>query len=282
MVNSNQDGDIATTTGTKVGVFRKLDENVYDTPLLETIKPKQQTVKQSPAGIPPIDDDTNGYSTPMFDSATTRTVTKQQPSVASQQPQDAPFGDEDPFTGYSTPSFDFVPSVHEPGKVKPSGKNPFIDEPEYEAPMVPDQPIEWQDSKLVQSTEEKKVVTGDYDIPPEPNDLVAFSSNPGDYDIPPEPDDLVAFSSDPFSNSSNTYTSLLDTKRDYVNDVTSAPSYNSSKDGTTTTTALSFESDDGDDDAVINPLLDVEDFAKYLDADGDDDMWANLLNQKFN
>lgn len=226
MVHSTQDGGIATTTGDKAGVFRKLGENAYDTPILDTIKAKQQTVKQNP-----------------------------------QQVMDRPFGNEGFFAGYSTP---FVPSTHEAGKVKPSGKNPFIDEPGYETPMVPDQPIQWQESKLVQPTEAKyAVVTGDYDIPPE------------------QDDELVVFSSDPFSNSSNTYTSPFDTKRDYVNDITSVPSYSSSKDGTTTTTALSFESND-DDGAVINPLLGVEDFDQYLNIGGDDDMWANLVNQKFN
>ena len=59
------------------------------------------------------------------------------------------------------------------------------------------------------------------------------------------------------------------------------PSYTSSTDATITTTALSFESDE-DDDAVVNPLLNVEDFGQYLDADGDDDMWADLVKQKFN
>ena len=55
---------------------------------------------------------------------------------------DSPFGDEDPFAGYSVPSFDSVPSIQEPVKVKPSGKNPFIDDPRYETPMVPDQPMQ--------------------------------------------------------------------------------------------------------------------------------------------
>ena len=54
------------------------------------------------------------------------------------------------------------------------------------------------------------------------------------------------------------------------------PSYTISTDAT-----VSFESDE-DDDAVVNPLLNVEDFGQYMDANGDDDMWADLVKQKFN
>ena len=68
--------------------------------------------------------------------------------------------------------------------------------------------------------------------------------------------------------------STLDQKRDYTNDTAHVPSYSSTNDGTTTTTALSFDSDEEDDGAVINPLLNVEDFGRYLDTGGDDDMWA--------
>ena len=266
MVYSSQDKDIATTTGVKAGVFRKLDENVYDTPILESIKPKQQTAKQKPASDVPVDD-VPGYTVPsvpkFFDSAPTKTVTNVYTSQETQQVTDSPFGDEDPFAGYSVPSFDSVPSIEEPVKVKPSGKNPFIDDPRYETPMVPDQPMQWQESKLAQPTTKSQAITGDYDVPPEPDD------------------ELVAFSNNPFLNSSNTYSSPLDKKPDYANDM-QIPSYTSSTDATITTTALSFESDEEDDGAVVNPLLNVEDFGQYLDADGDDDMWADLVKQKFN
>ena len=51
------------------------------------------------------------------------------------------------------------------------------------------------------------------------------------------------------------------------------PSHTSSTDATITTTAMSFESDEEDDDgAVVNPLLNVDDFSRYLNADGDDDV----------
>ena len=46
---------------------------------------------------------------------------------------------------YSVPSFDSASSIEGPVKVKPLGKNPFT---RYETPMVPDQPMEWQESKL--------------------------------------------------------------------------------------------------------------------------------------
>ena len=123
--------------------------------------------------------------------------------------------------------------------------------------------MEWQESKLAQPTTKSQAIIGDYD------------------DVPPETDDeLVAFSNNPF-NSSNTYSSPLDKKQDYVSDM-EIPSYTSSTDATITTTALSFESDEEEDGAVVNPLLNVEDFGQYLDADGDDDMWADLVKQKFN
>lgn len=264
MVYSSQDKDIATTTGVKAGVFRKLEENVYDTPILESIKPKQQTTEQKPADVP------SGYSLPnFFDSAPTKTVTNA--NTASQQPQqvvDSPFGDEDPFAGYSVPMIDSASSTKQPAKVKPKGKNPFIDDPGYESPMVPDdQPMDWQESKLVQpaaKSETKEMITGDYDVPPELDD------------------ELVAFSTNPFSNSGNTYTSPFNKKPDYANDAMHVPSYTSTKDGMTTTTALSFESDEEDDSAVINPLLNVEDFGQYLNADGDDDMWADLVKLNVN
>ena len=268
MVYSSQDKDIATTTGVKAGVFRKLDENVYDTPILESIKPKQQTAKQKLASNVPVDDDVPGYTAPnFFDSAPTKTVTSvNTTSQETQQVTDSPVGDEDFFAGYSVPSFDSAPSVEEPVKVKPSGKNPFIDEPRYDTPIVPDQPMEWQESKLAQPTaksQPKQAITGDYDVPPEPDD------------------ELVAFSNNPFLNSSNTYHSPFDKKQDYANTM-QIPSYTSSTDATVTTTAMSFESDEDDDGAVVNPLLNVEDFGQYLDADGDDDMWADLVKQKFN
>lgn len=269
MSHTYHDSDIPTSTGAKAGVFRKLDENVYDTPILDSIKPKGQTSNKLPAGNVSFDDDR--YSTPsFFDSAPTKTVTKA--NTTSQQPQEeieSPFGDEDPFAGYASPSFDSAPSVQEPGKVKSSGKNPFftddhfIDNPGYEVPMLPEQGMKWQENKLVQSVEKsetKMAVTGDYDVPPELDELAAFSTNP-------------------FSNSSNTYTSPFTTNHDYTNVTHKA----SSNEGTTTTTALRFESDDEDEDgAVINPLLDVDDFAKYLNVDGDDDMWADLVQPKFN
>ena len=46
MVYSSQDKDIATTTGVKAGVFHNLDENVYDTFILESM---QEIAKQKPA-----------------------------------------------------------------------------------------------------------------------------------------------------------------------------------------------------------------------------------------
>ena len=76
----------------------------------------------------------------------------------------------------------------------------------------------------------------------------------------------VAFSNKPL-NSSNTNHSPFDKKQDYANTM-QIPSYTSSA--------------DDDDGAVVNPLLNVEDFGQYLDADGDDDMWADLVKQKFN
>ena len=279
MVSSSHDKDIATTTGVKAGVFRKLDENVYDTPIIDSIKPKQQPAEQKPT-------DESGYSLPsFFDSAPTKTVMSA--DTHNQQPQEAmdtPFGDEDPFAGYSVPAFDVEPPTQAPAKVKPTGKNPFFDDDndaKYEAPMMSDdQPMKWQESKFVQPTTQSKTkepVTGDYDVPPELDD-----------------DELVAFSNNPFSNSSNTYSSpfdkkqdyvnipTLDQKRDYSNDTAHVPSYSSTNDGTTTTTALSFDSDEDDDGAVINPLLNVKDFGSYLGTGGDDDMWADLIKQNFN
>lgn len=259
MVYSSQDKDVATTTGVKAGVFRKLEENVYDTPILDSIKPKQVTAKQEPGYNVPVDD-ISGCSAPtFFNSAPTKTVTQQPP-----QEMDAPFDGEDPFGGYSIPSFDSTPSTQEPNKVKPSGKNPFLEDPRYDTPLVPDEPMQWQDSKLAQPTtkSETKVLLGDYDVPPEPDD------------------ELLAFSNNPFSNSSNTHTSPFKHQQDYSNDVTHMASY-ASNGGTTTTTALSFESDDEDDGAVVNPLLNVEDFGQYLETDGNNDMWADLVNLKF-
>ena len=279
MVSSGQDKDIATTTGVKAGVFRKLEENVYDTPIIDSIKPKQQPVEQTPVDAP-------GQSLPsFFDSAPTKTVVNA--DTHNQQPQevmDTPFGDEDPFGGYSVPAFDSTPPAQAPAKVKSPGKNPFFDDdddPRYEVPMMSDdQPVEWQESKFVQpitKSKAKETVTGDYAVPPEPDG-----------------DELVAFSNNPFSNSSNTYSSPFDKKQDYANVptldqkhnyanlVTQVPSYSSTKDGMTTTTALSFESDEEDDGAVINPLLNFDDFGQYLDSGGDDDMWADLVKQSFN
>ena len=46
MVYSSQDRDIATTTDVKAAVFHNLDENVYDTFILESM---QETAKQKPA-----------------------------------------------------------------------------------------------------------------------------------------------------------------------------------------------------------------------------------------
>ena len=91
---SSQDKDIATTTGVKAGVFRKLDENVYDTPILEFIKLKQRTANESllPASNVP------GYTHNFFDSAPTKTVNNINTSPETQQVMDSLFGDEDPFT----------------------------------------------------------------------------------------------------------------------------------------------------------------------------------------
>ena len=50
--------------------------------------------------------------------------------------------------------------------------------------MVPDQPMKWQENKLTQPTakpQPKQAITGDCDVPPEPDDelyIVAFSNNP--------------------------------------------------------------------------------------------------------
>lgn len=261
---SNQGSNIATTTGAKFGVFRKLDENPYDTPILESIKPKQLTSKQKPVANVPVEDDVPGYAVPtFFNSAPTKTtINVNTASKQTWQGMDTPFGDEDPCGGYSVPSNE-VTSTQKPVK---KGTNPFLDDNDdstYESPMVPDEPVQWEDSKLTKLTtkSETKKVTGDYDVPP---------------------DALVTFADNPFSNSAHTYSSPIDTKKDYVNDTTNAlPSYASSKDGTATTTAMRFESDDEDEDAIINPLLNVEDFAQYLNTDGDDDMWADLVNPKF-
>ena len=270
MVHTSEGRDVATTTGVKAGVFRKLDENVYDTPILQSIKPKQSTAKQKPATAVPMDD-VPGYTVPsvpkFFDSAPTKTVTTiNTTSQESQLDNDTPFGDEDPFAGYSVPAFDLAPPIEEPVKVKSSGKNPFVDDPQYDTPMVDDQPIEWQDSKLTQPTAKsppKETITGDYDVPPELDD------------------ELINFSNNPFSNSSNTYSSPFDKRQDYANDSQMA-SYTSSMDGMTTTTAMSFESDDEDEGAVINPLSNLEDFGQYLETGGDDDMWADLIKQQYN
>ena len=78
-------------------MFRKLDENVYDTPILESIKPKQGTAKQKPASNVPVDD-VPGYTHKFFDSAPTKTVNNINTSPETQQVMDSLFGDEDPFT----------------------------------------------------------------------------------------------------------------------------------------------------------------------------------------
>ena len=259
MVYNSEDRDIATTTGVKAGVFRKLDENVYEAPILQSTKPKQPTAKQKSSSAVPVND-VLGYTVPsvpkFFDSAPTKTVTNvNTTSQESQLVNDSSFGDEDPFAGYSLPSFDLAPPVEEPVKVKSSGKNPFLDDPQYDTPMVDDQPMEWQVSKLTQPTAN----TGDYDVPPELND------------------ELINFSNNPFSNSSNTYTSPFDNKKQ---DDAQMASYTSSMDGITTATAMSFESDDDYESAVINPLSNLEDFGQYLGTDGDDDVWADLVKQQ--
>ena len=50
------------------------------------------------------------------------------------------------------------------------GMKPFT---RYESPMMPDQPMEWQENKLTQPTakpQPKQAITGDCDVPPEPDD----------------------------------------------------------------------------------------------------------------
>ena len=140
MVSSGQDKDIATTTGVKAGVFCKLEENVYDTPIIDSIKPKQQPAEQKPVDAPE-------QSLPsFFDSAPTKTVMNA--DIHNQQPpevMDIPFSDKDPFVGYSVSTFDLAPPVQALAKVKFPGKNPFFDDdndPRYEAPMMSDdQPV---------------------------------------------------------------------------------------------------------------------------------------------
>ena len=69
--------------------------------------------------------------------------------------------------GYSIPSFDSARSIEGPVKVKPLGKNLFT---RYETPMVPDEHMEWQESKLAAKPQSKQAITGDYAVPPEPDE----------------------------------------------------------------------------------------------------------------
>ena len=141
MDSTGQDKDIATTTGVKAGLFCKLEENVYDTSIIDSIKPKQQLAEQKPVDAPE-------QSLPsFFVSAPTKTVTNA--DTHNQQPpevMETPFSDEDPFAGYSVPTFDSAPPTQAPAKVKSPGKNPFFDDdddPRYEVPvMSDDQPMQ--------------------------------------------------------------------------------------------------------------------------------------------
>ena len=149
------------------------------------------------------------------------------------------------------------------------------------------------------SRQDTKRVDGDYDIPMSPSSGAGFSTSPTSMspssDMPTSAsfasDDLGQFSDDPFSNSGNVVSSPFgnvdrdyevppEPERDYSNASTFPAAYSASHDGTTTTTAFSFGDDD--DDTVFNPLVDVEDFGQYLETGGDDDIWADLINQKFN
>ena len=134
MVYSSQDKDIATTTGVKAGVFHRM----FDTFILESIKPKQGTTKQKPASNIP------GYTHKFFDSAPTKTVTNINTSPETQQVMDSPFGDEDPCACSKSEAVQL-------------GRNPFT---RYETPMVPDQPMEQIDTTNSKAPE----ITGDCDI----------------------------------------------------------------------------------------------------------------------
>ena len=136
---------------------------------------------------------------------------------------------------------------------------------------------------------------GNYDIPRSPSSgptsPASLSPSSGS-DMPTSPsfasDDLGQFSDDPFANSGNVVTSPFgnvnqdydvppEPEHDYSNASAFPMSYSASPhDDTTTTTAFSFGDDD--DDTVFNPLVDVEDFGKYLETGGNDDIWAELMN----
>ena len=145
-----------------------------------------------------------------------------------------------------------------------------------------------QDTKMI----------GDYDVPLLPSSNAGISTSPASLSpssgMPTSAsfasDDLGQFSDDPFSNSGNIVTSPFgnNTDRDYdevppeqpERDYFNVSTFPASNNGTTTTTAFSFGEDD--DDTVFNPLVDVEDFGQYFETGGNDDIWADLVNPKFN
>lgn len=179
----------------------------------------------------------------------------------------------------------------------------------YDTPMLQSvpaqqhqQPIAEVHEPVLASTQPQGSHQGtkrDYDIPRSPssgpNSPTSLSPSSGS-DMPTSPsfasDDLGQFSDDPFASSGNVVTSPFgnvnqdydvppEPEHDYSNASAFPMSYSASSNDTTTTTAFSF-GDDDDDDTVINPLVDVEDFGKYFETGGNDDIWADLMNPKFN
>jgi len=168
----------------------------------------------------------------------------------------------------------------------------------YDTPMLQSAPAQQPIAEVVPQQDghqDTKRVDGDYDIPMSPSSGVTSPTSPSPSsasDMPTSPsfasDDLGQFSDDPFTNNDNVLTSPFGKadrdyevpEHDYSNASAFPASYSASHDGTTKTTAFSFGDDD--DDTVFNPLVDVEDFGKYLETGGNDDIWADLVNPKFN
>ena len=109
-------------------MFRKPDENVYDTLILESIK--ETAINKSLQVMYQL----MTYLDILFLSLNfliqhlaTKTVIATNINTTSpetQQVMDSPFGIP-LHAGCSVPSFDLACSIEEPVKVKPSGKNPF-------------------------------------------------------------------------------------------------------------------------------------------------------------